>query len=113
MEIDDKEKEVKPTHEANPSIPKPKSSWPDPKNLFDCLTSQDFLGWWLAARSEYLSWKKLGVFKMVDRQPSRTEACLFTRRMPCGAIAYLICFVDDCAFGAPAKYMKQIAQEVA
>lgn len=63
-----------------------------------------------SGKSYYLHMRE--VLKSIGWQPSRTEACLFTRKMPCGAIAYLICFVDDCAFGAPAKYMTQIAQEV-
>ena len=52
------------------------------------------------------------VLKSIGWIPSRTEACLFTRKLTCGAIGYLICFVDDCAFSAPEKYMKQIAKEV-
>ena len=40
---------------------------PNPKSIWDCVRAFDYLGWHAAARSEYLSWLKLGVFQVIDK----------------------------------------------
>ena len=40
---------------------------PNPKSIWDCVQAPDYRGWHTAARSEYLSWLKLGVFKVIDK----------------------------------------------
>eukprot|EP00937_MAST-01D_sp_MAST-1D-sp2_P007317 g7317.t1 len=49
-------------------LPTPHKDWPTPKTVFDCLSAPDYKGWWLAMRSEYLSWKKLSVFEVIDKK---------------------------------------------
>ena len=57
---------------AAEAIPTPE--WKTPSNVFDCLISPAWRGWWLAMRSEYMSWKKLNVFHVV-RKRDRDQAC--------------------------------------
>ena len=46
----------------------PSKEWPEPKTVYDCMIADDYKGWWLAMRSEYLSWRKLSVFEIVSKQ---------------------------------------------
>jgi hypothetical protein len=50
---------------------------PNPKTIWDCITAPDFKGWWAAARSEFLSWTKLHVFKIIDKSQRLRELATF------------------------------------
>ena len=49
----------------------PERSWKDPKSTYECLESPDYKGWVEAMRSEMLSWKDLGVYKVINRRKRR------------------------------------------